>query len=522
MNLQFKIVVCLVALLALACRVVHLDRRPMHADEAVQGYKFIELLEQGKYRYDPDEYHGPTLNYFTLPMAWLRGERTKNELTETTLRFVPVIFGSGLVLLLLLVADGLGRTATVSAAFITATAPALVFYSRYYIHETLLVFFTMCFLGASWKYFRTMRTAWAIVAGASLGLMHATKETFVLALLAMIAAIGLLLVLQRRRSTAIAVPIEQQFVIKWVDVVLGLGTAAVVSVVFYSSFFDNWRGPLDSVLTYFPWLRRAKGASPHIHPWWFYLERWAFFKRPGGNVWTELSLIALVGTGIYGALRPSLVPGGDPRLIRFLALYSAILTAVYSAISYKTPWCMLGFYHGFCIMGGVGVAVLLHVCRRPVVRAVCGVLLVAGAVHLCAETRRVAYTHAADRRNPYVYAHTSPDLLRLVNKISDIARVHPNPDRFAIQVMAPGGDYWPLPWYFRKYRYTGWWGEIPADPYAPVMVVGARFNAELDEKSNKRWLMVGFFEARPGVFFELYVELELWKRYVATLPRDDD
>ena len=51
------------------------------------------------------------------------------------------------------------------------------------------------------------------------------------------------------------------------------------------------------------------------------------------------------------------------------------------------------------------------------------------------------------------------------------------------------------------------------------MIVSASFGAALDEKSNKRYLSVGFFEMRPRVFFELYVEFELWKRYVETLPR---
>jgi predicted membrane-bound mannosyltransferase len=39
--------------------------RPMHTDEAVDAIKFGALLEKGSYIYDPAEYHGPTLNYFT-------------------------------------------------------------------------------------------------------------------------------------------------------------------------------------------------------------------------------------------------------------------------------------------------------------------------------------------------------------------------------------------------------------------------------------------------------------------------
>ena len=63
---------------------------------------------------------------------------------------------------------------------LTAISPALVFYSRYYIQETLLVFFTLAAVGCGWRYLRTHRLGWIVAAGASVGMMHATKETWIL------------------------------------------------------------------------------------------------------------------------------------------------------------------------------------------------------------------------------------------------------------------------------------------------------------------------------------------------------
>jgi hypothetical protein len=79
-----------------------------------------------------------------------------------------------------------------------------------------------------------------------------------------------------------------------------------------------------------------------------------------------------------------------------------------------------------------------------------------------------------------------------------------------------------LPWYLRGFREVNWSAGIPEDPYAPIVIAGARLNAALDEESEKRWLSVGYYQHRPQVFFEMFVELELWKRYVETLPRDRD
>ncbi|MCD6338547.1 MAG: hypothetical protein J7M29_04100, partial [Verrucomicrobia bacterium] len=59
------------AVLASVARLPFLSERPMHTDEAVQGVKFLQLWEHGQYRYDPNEYHGPALNYLTLPTAKL-------------------------------------------------------------------------------------------------------------------------------------------------------------------------------------------------------------------------------------------------------------------------------------------------------------------------------------------------------------------------------------------------------------------------------------------------------------------
>src|SRR3954468_17073372 len=119
---------------ALALRVPKLDTRPLHNDEAVNAIKVTELWEHGRYAYDPDEYHGPTLHYATLPALWLSGARNPDELGDATVRVAPVVFGIGLILALLLLVEGLGRPALAGAALFTAISPAMVFYSRYFIH----------------------------------------------------------------------------------------------------------------------------------------------------------------------------------------------------------------------------------------------------------------------------------------------------------------------------------------------------------------------------------------------------
>ena len=126
----------------------------MHADEANQAVKFGDLLERGDYRFDPKDHHGPTLYYLTLPAARAAGATTLAGLDERTLRLVPALFGAALLVVLLLFSGGLSREAILAAAALAAVSPALTYYSRFYIQETLLVFFLAVLLGAGWRYAR--------------------------------------------------------------------------------------------------------------------------------------------------------------------------------------------------------------------------------------------------------------------------------------------------------------------------------------------------------------------------------
>ncbi len=540
---------------ALALRLPSLDRRPMHNDEGLNAAKIQTLWEQGRYTYDPKEFHGPTLYYATLPFVWLSGARDFEHLSETTLRLVTVAFGAGLIVLLVLMADGLGWPATICAAVLTAISPAMVFYSRYFIHEMLLVFFTALLLAAGWRYARTRHIGWAMLAGAALGLMYSTKETFVIAVAATVVAAVLTAAWNRWLAVppkgSAAVPTRSmtgESPAQEVGPVLcgctgaaeeafrapndrapsrrqtakhtlaALAIAALVSLILFTSFFTNLGGPLDSVRTYLPWLHRVGGASPHIHPWPFYLERLVWFHPARSPVWSEGFILVLAIIGATAALAGRGLGGVAVSLARFLALDTLLLSVAYSAISYKTPWCLLGFLQPMILLAGIGGVVLIRAARGLWVRAAVAVLLAACALQLGWQAYRASYLLVADRRNPYVYAQTVPNILELVDRVQGIAKVHPAGRNMEVKVIAPE-SYWPLPWYLRQLKQVGWWDQMPADPYAPVVITSATLRAALDDRSNKKWLLAGVYEVRPGVFLELYVEFDLWRKYVDGLPR---
>jgi uncharacterized protein (TIGR03663 family) len=503
---------------ALALRLPRLRQRPMHGDEAVHADKFGKLLEDGVYVYDPDEYHGPTLNYLTLIPARLAGDRNLTQVTEFTLRIVPVFFGVCLVLLLLPIASGLGKGAAVYAAFLTAISPAMVFYSRYYIQEMLLVCFTFGAIVSGYRYARSKDVIWALLTGAFLGLMHATKETCIIAFGAMFLALVLTFLMQRRIGALVRA-------VKPSHLIGGLAVGAAVSALFYSSFLSNPAGILDSIRTYAAYFHRAGQQSLHIHSWSYYLEMLIYFRYGGGPFWTESPIVLLAVVGFVAAMTKRGVSFADVPFVRFLAFYTLILTVAYSAIPYKTPWCMLGFLHGMILLAGVGAVVLLRLMPNVLPRLIVLSLLFEASVFLTWEAYLTSYKYYADSRNPYVYAHPTKEIFTIVDKIKEYASVDPQGYDTRIDVICPGKDYWPLPWYLRAFNGVSWSDHVIKDQSpAPLIIASPEVEGALIEKLysltpvGKRQMYLYLFDKpyyvwlRPGVKLLGFVRKDLWDR----------
>src|SRR6478736_4996863 len=127
MTRSFTLVLLLTVGAALGLRWADLNRRPMHNDEAVNAIKFGQLWNHQGYKYDPNEHHGPSLFYATLAFERLTGAPDLDHYSDARLRWVTVLFGLGLLLLLPLMKDGLGPPAIFCAGLFTAVSPALVF-----------------------------------------------------------------------------------------------------------------------------------------------------------------------------------------------------------------------------------------------------------------------------------------------------------------------------------------------------------------------------------------------------------
>ncbi|MFC1561546.1 flippase activity-associated protein Agl23 [candidate division KSB1 bacterium] len=517
----YSVFFIVVLIIACTLRIPELDRRPMHTDEAVQAVKFGMLLKDNFYQYDRTEYHGPTLYYLTLIPARLESAADLTEIDESTLRIVPAFSGIMLIVLLLLLVNDLGWPVVTAAGLLTALSPAMAFYSRYYIQETLLVFFTFAAIVCGYRYLKRRRIVWAVLAGICFGLSHATKETFIIAAGAMACAL-VLLFLTGNEDT-----VPRRFSLRNVNyrhISVAVVAALVVSALLYSSFFTNPAGIRDSYLTYTDYMSKAALNEIHAHPWYYYFKLLIFPGDLSRPVWSEFFIVLLAAAGAMTVFLKKGAAGVDFIFLRFIAFYTLIMVAVYSVIPYKTPWIMLGFFHGLILLAGAGMTVLLRAGSRKTVRIPVLLLIVAGCAHLITQSYLANYRYYAVPANPYVYAHTSDDVYQVINRIEDVAAVHPDGKKMYIEVICPEHDYWPLPWYLRSYPNTGWWEKVNMDvPAAPVIIASPEAEPDLLKKlydlpvPGKRDLYVPLFdtytELRPAVELRGYIIKDLWDAY---------
>lgn len=504
---------------ALLFRVARLDLRPMHHDEANQAVKFGALLERGEYRFDPADHHGPTLYYLTLPAARAADATTLAGLDEAALRAVPALAGAGLVVLFLLFAGGISREARLAAALLAAVSPALTYYSRFYIQETLLVLFLAGLLAAGWRYARSRSGWWAAAAGLSAGLMFATKETSVVLFGGLAAALGLVFLTDRlgAQRKGVVTPrggwswraAATRF---WTvpHVALFLAFAAAAAALFFTSFFQNPRGLVDAFRAVGASFERAAHPGVHAQPWYYYFQTLAYSKAAAGPVWSEAFLLFLAVAGGIAACGPDGSAGESPRFLRFVLFFTVVTAAAYSLIPYKTPWNLLPFYLGLVLLAGNGVALLLRISRRRLVQALILAALAPGFAGLAAQSYRASYTAPSDPANPYAYAPTSPDLLGLVQAVERVAAASPDGRNILVKVVAPPDETWPLPWYFRAYGRVGYWTEpgpaldAAATGEAAAVIAAAAFADEVGAALGEDYRQ-SFFGLRPEVVLALFV-----------------
>jgi uncharacterized protein (TIGR03663 family) len=271
-----------------------------------------------------------------------------------------------------------------------------------------------------------------------------------------------------------------------------LGIFLFVNILFYSSFFRNPKGVMDSLAAYNFWTKTGTSEF-HAKPFDTYIK-W---------LWEEESpLLLLAPVGAFIALWRV----RENRFALFVALWGFGLLAAYSLINYKTPWLALSMLVPFALAGGYAINALYKL-NRAFALAALGL-----ALAVCAyQTYKLNFVHYDDDAYIYVYAHTKREYVDLINEVERIAERAGTRFDTNINVAAP--EYWPMPWYLRNYKHVGYHqGRVIPATNDAVIIASTKQTAEMQATNGARYQLVGTYPMRPGVTLTLYARRDLLGR----------
>lgn len=452
-----------IILLAVVLRVAWLDIKPPHFDEGVNGWFADKMRQQGYFDYDPTNYHGPLHFYAVFLSQTLLGRNV------WALRLPAIIASVLCVWAMLRYREFFGDLAARLAALALAVSPAFVFYGRYSIHESGMVFFCILFLWSLlglWQKGERRFIYQLVLAGTGLIL---TKETYVLHLLGFVLAGVVLWLWQRAAPSRPALKVAKQTWTK-ADLAWALGLGGLGIVFFYSGNFmrpDLLKGLYQ---TYEAWFNTGVKAGGH--------EKTAYdlWKNKYLNFYWIFLMARYEWPALAGLLCcPRYIFPSDARL-RYMAIYAGGVLLAFSIIPYKTPWCVISIAWPFYLILGALVAEFLRAGAR---RSGAAIALSASLVLIAVSfgmSLRLNFRHFEDAKEPYVYVQTHLGVNTLTGPLLALAKKDPRYYQLTGRIMVD--SYYPLPWMLGDFTQVGYQKEMP-DHLDSDFIVG--FSAQAAE-----------------------------------------
>ncbi len=362
-TIMVSITVILLGLFSFS-RFNRLVERPMHNDEGVNSWFLINLIESNSYKYDPANYHGPSLYYLQLPVTWATTMVKKGiskfrwsdseGVTEASVRTMVAIAGILTLLGFLAARNRIGVWGAFGAFLIGGISPDFWFFSRYFIHEIYVVLFTLgLFLAATW-YNDTKKTIYFYLACLSGSLLFCTKETSILIFLTLAFSYDLSNFITywifKKRAPSIFGQVQPKLVrvyrnLKW-HIVGGIGLFITVWALLFSSFGTNIGGLRDSFFTFMVWTGTGI-ESGHNKAFPYFIKEVLFpYEMPA-------VILSLIG-GFFAFRRPS-------RHGIFITCWTISILFIHSFIPYKTPWLVINILLPMILLSGFGLQNLVDI-----------------------------------------------------------------------------------------------------------------------------------------------------------------
>lgn len=493
-----------------------LENKPMHADEATGARLLANFLDSGEIGFDPTHFHGPAQSLLAAPLARAFGQSSWEQLEAGTLRLLPALAGTLILLTPFFFRRVFDPSGICSAALLLASSPLLVYYSRMFIHETLFALANLLCIAAAYRYVRSQNILTACFFGLSVGAMAVIRETFAITLIGWACAAAIVLC---ERGAWLAVRC------RWRIYSGHLASAVMVALLcialFYTDFLRAPAGFFDFFKTFFVY----EVTAGHKKPLDYYLSLLLTPEQTLGRWWTEAGvfILALIGyAATWGRLTKKAGFGKEKAaLVRCLFYAILVQLLIYSLISYKTPWLMVSVWSQAALAAAFGMQALYCLSRgralREVTLTLLFVLLIAFQTN---QSVGAAHRFHSDERTPYAYVPTSPDVERLSAWLTPISA---GESAFREEpAFVVGRQYWPLPWYLRDFERVGYVDQVPPNASrVPLLLIVLTPNApEFHALTESHEIF--YRGLRHEVMVAVLVRKDIWAAYLARISESGE
>lgn len=516
----FWILVLVFIVLGIGLRCYSIGDRPMHSDEGV-NYHFVKgMMKDGYYHYSHKNYHGPTYFYFLYAVHSIFGT---NDFTH---RLPAILSGIGIFLSPLLLLKLFSIKALAAPVLLLSLSSGLIFYSRYSIHETLLVLSSMLFMFFAFLWIERKNAYHLIGMGVSVALLLATKETCIIFGFAVVVA---------ALCTYPPVQLFRALVKDWFLALWGIFFFVLVTISFFSGFFMHSEGLREMIMGIEQWIGRGHSDTGHHKPFPYYFNM--LVKAEPLALLVVLPLLYYTLRGVFSfikklfsgkfalkTLRSAVSAWYDmfstplDRVIFCSALTTAIIFVVYSYVPYKTPWLIINITAPALFSFGL---FLYKISTKKLFHyAVLLVLFVPSLWYslkfnfekkslpdVVNSTIETVGTFVNE--NPYSYVQTTDGMVHVVEDI--IKFFQENPD---MRVLIGARTHWPMPYYLRDHYTKVSYGryrenDVDGDTYG-IMVLNREEEWESPHWIRKYTRLSGVQESQVYYSKKYFAEAPSW------------
>jgi len=342
---KYRLIGFLIILFALLIRLYNLGFRVFHHDESVHASFTLKLLNTGQYTYDP-AYHGPFLFYSTAVVFHILG------INDTTARIIPVLFGVATIPLLFLLKKELGKRGVLWSAFLFAFSPSMVYYSRFFRDDPIIIFCTLAIVAGGIRYFENLQSSkrypYLVLVTFSLAIAISSMENAYLIILMFGAYAGIYFLYKfysdwkkEQLSLKKVLLLKSSAIYPFIpEILLSSILFLFIAMLFYTNLFRNYISPVSIVEKAFSHWMEMHRIQRLGGPFYFYIPILLLYESP------------ILFFGIMGIIHFLRKNEKNTVFFLFLSYWAITSLLLYSYLQEKVPWLVVHILLPFGILAG--------------------------------------------------------------------------------------------------------------------------------------------------------------------------